>query len=94
MGRDLFSSPPCPDWLWYHPDSYPVGTRGSFPRVKLPGHEADTDFNLVLRIRMCRAIPLLPHTSSWCGAYLSTGYIFMLWNFVKPGHLYLYLSTV
>jgi len=24
-----------------HPASYPVGTRGSFPGVKQPGHEAD-----------------------------------------------------
>jgi hypothetical protein len=27
--------------------------------------------------------PPVPHTSSWCGAYLSTGYIFMAWYLVK-----------
>jgi hypothetical protein len=25
--RDFFSSPKCPDRLWAHPASYPVGTR-------------------------------------------------------------------
>jgi hypothetical protein len=27
-----------------HPTSYPMGTRGSFPRVKWQGHEADHSF--------------------------------------------------
>jgi len=32
---------------------------------------------------MCGAIPQLPHTSSGCGAYLSTGYVFLAWYLVK-----------
>jgi len=32
---------------------------------------------------MCGALPSLPHTSSWRGAYLSTGYVFRAWYLVK-----------
>jgi hypothetical protein len=32
----------------------------------------------VQRLRMHGAIPPLPHTSSWCGAQLSTGTTFIL----------------
>jgi hypothetical protein len=33
-GWEFFSSPPCPERLWGHPASYPMGTRGSFPGGK------------------------------------------------------------
>jgi len=36
-GWEFFSSLPHPDRLWYHPDSYPMGTRGSFPGSKAAG---------------------------------------------------------
>jgi len=29
-GWEFFSSPPCPDQLWGHPASYPMGTQSSF----------------------------------------------------------------
>jgi len=31
----------CPDRLWGHPASYPVGSGTVTPRVKRPGREAD-----------------------------------------------------
>jgi len=31
----IISSPPCPQWLWGPPASYPMGTRGSFPGGKV-----------------------------------------------------------
>jgi hypothetical protein len=44
-----------------HPASYPMGTRGSFPRgVKLTTH-----LHPVPRSRMHGAIPPLPHMSTW-----------------------------
>jgi hypothetical protein len=37
-----FSSSPCPNWLWAHPDSCPVGTGGLYPGGKRrPGRDAD-----------------------------------------------------
>jgi len=36
-------------------------------------------------------IPLLPHTSLWRAAYLSTQYIFMVWYFVRETTLSFYL---
>jgi hypothetical protein len=33
---------------------------------------------------MLGAIPPLLHTSSWRGAYLSVGYVYMAWYLVKP----------
>jgi hypothetical protein len=37
----IFSSPRCPDRSGVRPTSYPMGTGGSFPRVKRLGREAD-----------------------------------------------------
>jgi hypothetical protein len=44
-----------------HSASCPVGTGGSFPRIKRAGREAD-HFNLVLKLRMYGAIPQFPHS--------------------------------
>jgi hypothetical protein len=54
------------------------------PVVKRPRREADHSppFNVMPRLRMRGAITPLPHTSSWSGAYLSTGHIFMVWCLV------------
>jgi hypothetical protein len=38
------------------------------PGVKRPGHEADYSPPANAKVKNCEAIPLLPHTSSWCGA--------------------------
>jgi hypothetical protein len=37
VGSRTFSSPRCPDRLWAHPTSYPMGTGGSFPGDKTAG---------------------------------------------------------
>jgi hypothetical protein len=37
VGWDFFSSLPCPERLWTHTASYPVGTGGSFPGGKSAG---------------------------------------------------------
>jgi hypothetical protein len=55
--------------------SYPMGMRGIFSRVKQTGCEADLSLLLVPRSKMCGTIPPPPNTSSWQGAYLSTGKI-------------------
>jgi len=35
--RVLYSSLPCPDWLWSHPISYPAGAEASFCGGKVAG---------------------------------------------------------
>jgi hypothetical protein len=60
VGSRIFSSPQHPDWLWAHPASYPMGTKGSFLRVKQQGRESD--HSLVLRSRKCGSIHQFPHT--------------------------------
>jgi hypothetical protein len=42
-----------------------------------------THIHLVLSLGMCGTIPPLPHMSAWHGAWLSTGYIFMVWYLLK-----------
>jgi len=55
-----------------HTASYLMGNRGSFPGGKRPVAELSTYFHLVLGSRMRGTILLLPNTSSWSGASLST----------------------
>jgi hypothetical protein len=43
---------------------------GSFPEIKRTGRVADHSPPLVPRLRMRGAIPPLPNTSSWRGAWL------------------------
>jgi hypothetical protein len=43
-----------------HSASYPVGTRGSFLGVKLPGREADHSPPYSAEVKMCGVIPPLP----------------------------------
>jgi hypothetical protein len=76
-GWEFFSSP-HPDRLWAQPASYPLGTRGSFPRgVKLTAH-----LHLVPRSRMRGAIPPLPQ------------YALLVWCSVKvQGQFYIYLNN-
>jgi hypothetical protein len=54
-----------------HPASYSVGIRGSFLGGRAAGAWSWTSPPLP-RVRMRGATTLLPHTSSWRGAYLST----------------------
>lgn len=42
------------------PATYSVGTGGAFPGTKQPGREADC-CHVVTMLRMCAAIPPLPH---------------------------------
>jgi hypothetical protein len=46
-----------------YPASYPVGTGGFFPSVKLTTH-----LQLVLRLRICGSVHPLPLASSWHSA--------------------------
>jgi len=54
--------------LGAHSASNPVGTWGSFPEVKWPGHDADHSppSNAEVKITWCHTS--MPHTSSWLGA--------------------------
>jgi len=47
------------------------------------GMKLTTHLYLIPTLRMHGALPLLPHMSSWCGSYLSKGYVFMAWYLVK-----------
>jgi hypothetical protein len=55
------------------PASYPMGTRDSFPGLKRRGVKLSTHLHLVPRSRMRGAVLPLLNTSSWHGAYISTG---------------------
>jgi hypothetical protein len=64
----FFSSPQHPDWLWGPPILPSSVYWVLFWGVKQSGCEAKTHLNLVLRLRMHGAIPLVPHTCAWCCA--------------------------
>jgi hypothetical protein len=52
-----------------HPVSYPVGTRGSFPGVKQPGHEADHSPPSSPEVEKSTDLYIhSPNTFSWCDA--------------------------
>jgi hypothetical protein len=44
-----------------HRASYPMGTRGSFPRSRQTGHEADHSSPSNAKVKNGGAIPPLPH---------------------------------
>jgi hypothetical protein len=54
-----------------------------FPRIKRPGHEIDHSPPSSAEDKNCGAIPPLLRMSSWCSAWLSRRYIFMVWCLVK-----------
>jgi hypothetical protein len=64
-----------------HPPSSPMGTGGG----KQPGREADhSPPSLVLRSRMCGAIPPLPqYTTVWCLVKHGDNFIFILLKCLK-----------
>jgi hypothetical protein len=51
-----------------HPASYPMGTRGSFPGVKLPGREADHSPPSSAEIKNARSYASTPQYffTAWC----------------------------
>jgi len=61
-----------------HPASYSMRTGVISLGIKWPGREADHLHHLVPRSRMRGAIPPLPNTLSWRGAWLSTGTVLPL----------------
>jgi hypothetical protein len=61
---------------------------GLSPGVKRPGHEADHSPSSSAGVRIGGAIPLLLHTPSWRGAYLSTGTNLRLETLCTPVGLY------
>jgi hypothetical protein len=73
-GRDkkVSSSPQCPDRLWALPSLLTNGYRSCLPGIMRPGSEADYPTPPSAYVKDGKAIPPLPHTSSWRGAYLVT----------------------
>jgi len=47
------------------------------------GVKLTTHLHLELRLRMCQAIPPLPHISSCCASWLSSGFGLVAWYLVK-----------
>jgi hypothetical protein len=90
-GKKSFSIPQHEDRHWDPRSPYPMGAVGSSPRSK-----AARMWRWPLASISCvvknRAIPTLPHTSSWRGAYLGTwgNFIFTLasnpWKLVTRKH--------
>jgi hypothetical protein len=52
-----------------------------------------TNLDLMLRLRMCGAIPILTHMSSWHGAVLSASYAFMTCLVNPRDNLTLFTNT-
>jgi len=73
-------------FTFYRP-SYRVGTGGFFPGLKRPGREGKSPASSAEVINVCGAVSPLPNKSSWCGTWLSTGYVF-----IAQGQLYLSLT--
>jgi hypothetical protein len=67
QGKEFFSSLQYPDRLWNRANLY-NRYRGQFPSKAAGGVKLITHFHLVLRLRTRRAIPPVPHRSSWGGA--------------------------
>jgi hypothetical protein len=62
-GKRVFSSAQLPYRLWGPPNSYPMGLKGSFPRVNRLRCEAGHS-----EVKKSEDILPLLHTSSWRGA--------------------------
>jgi hypothetical protein len=69
-----------------------LGTGGLFPRITLPGLEADHSSSSSTEVKNVRAIPSLPHTSSWRGAQEQL-HIYLYTEFSSFQFLYWYLSN-
>jgi len=80
----LFSSPPHADRLCGRPNLLSKGYGGG---VKRPRPQADHSSSSSVWLKMRGAIPTLSHTSSRCGAWLSTGVI--LYLLCRPTYLHL-----
>jgi hypothetical protein len=70
QGLGFSSSSPCPDRLWAHPASYPVGTRSSFSWGKMAGAwswppPSSAEVKLWAELYLHS-----PNTPSWRGAQL------------------------
>jgi len=59
--------------------------------VKQPGREADHSLPSSAYVKNAWVCASIPHTSSWCGAYLSTSYVFMVWYLVKRMETFTFL---
>jgi hypothetical protein len=78
---EFFSSPSRPDQIWGPPSL--LCTSCPFPAGKAAGGaNLTTHFHLVPRLRMRRAMPLLPNTPVWHGHQLGKA----------QGQLYLYFD--
>jgi hypothetical protein len=69
-GREFFSSPPAPDWVWGPPSFLPSGYRWLFPGGKAAKREAGHSPPTSAEIK-----------NKW--SYTLTPYVFMAWYLVK-----------
>jgi hypothetical protein len=83
--RCLFSSLPGPDRLWAHPASHPMCNGSSFPGGEAAGREADHSPLSSAEVKNAWRYDSTPHTSSYHGVSLRTGYILQAWYLFKHG---------
>lgn len=71
-GNIFFSSPKCPDWLNQSPHSYSTDARDFFLGPEKPRYNLTTLLQLMLTLRIERAIILLPLSATmvWTGTIL------------------------
>jgi hypothetical protein len=51
VGSGILTSPHHSFQLWGPPTSYPMGTGGSFPEIKHPGHETDHSHQTIADVK-------------------------------------------
>jgi hypothetical protein len=85
--KRFFSTPQHPDWLWgtHHPYQWAVGTLSL--GVRQVGCEADHSPPATSKVKNGGAIPPLPCTLSWRGAYLSTDNFTFTRDMIKVLHV-------
>jgi hypothetical protein len=81
----FFSFLNCPDQLWGPMQSPIQQVLGSFPGVSSQGMMLTTHLQIVLRLSMSGAIPLLPVCAfmAWRGATSQFPYFAFIYNFLK-----------